>query len=208
MLVLVGALSLSIAGQRAPSGSVAVITYAEPEEASEAFEEPAEEEPPLEPHEALEDPTEEVLDDTWLEPTVVEASPLADVEPTDETWGWRLSPPPPPKKAEPSPTEVAQTAPEPEATQGDSEPLLVEAAPPPYPALARRRGWQGTVLCRIAVGPDGAVAEARLERSSGYSVLDDAALEAVREWRFQPGLRSGKRATIEVLHQVRFQLDA
>lgn len=49
-----------------------------------------------------------------------------------------------------------------------------------YPALARERGWQGTVLVGVAVGSDGALTSARLLRSSGYPLLDDSSLASLR----------------------------
>jgi protein TonB len=55
--------------------------------------------------------------------------------------------------------------------------------PPEYPRIARRRGWQGTVLLRVKVAENGRVREAWVERSSGFRILDDAALAAARKWR-------------------------
>ena len=58
---------------------------------------------------------------------------------------------------------------------------------PPYPMLARRRGDQGVVLLRVHVRADGSVVAAEIKQSSGSSLLDDAALQTVREsWRFIP----------------------
>jgi periplasmic protein TonB len=58
---------------------------------------------------------------------------------------------------------------------------------PPYPMLARRRGDQGVVLLRVHVRVDGSVVTAEIKQSSGFSLLDDAALQTVREsWRFIP----------------------
>ncbi|NOT52981.1 MAG: energy transducer TonB [Deltaproteobacteria bacterium] len=58
---------------------------------------------------------------------------------------------------------------------------------PPYPMLARRRGDQGVVLLRVHVRVDGSVMTAEIKQSSGFSLLDDAALQTVREsWRFIP----------------------
>lgn len=55
---------------------------------------------------------------------------------------------------------------------------------PPYPAVARSRGMQGTVQLSITFGPDGRVTSANVARSSGYSELDRAAADWVRRrWR-------------------------
>jgi protein TonB len=49
-----------------------------------------------------------------------------------------------------------------------------------YPALARRNGWEGTVLLGLRVEPDGQLDKIRLERSSGYAVLDNSALNSLK----------------------------
>ena len=49
-----------------------------------------------------------------------------------------------------------------------------------YPTLARRRGWSGKVDVAFLIAPDGNVSDLRIETSSGFPVLDDKALEAVR----------------------------
>jgi protein TonB len=55
---------------------------------------------------------------------------------------------------------------------------------PQYPAASRRAGESGTVLLDIVIGPNGAPTEINVERSSGYTALDQAAVTAVRLWRF------------------------
>lgn len=49
-----------------------------------------------------------------------------------------------------------------------------------YPMLARRRGWSGEVEIVFKITPDGSVSELRIVTSSGFSVLDDQALAAIR----------------------------
>jgi protein TonB len=63
-------------------------------------------------------------------------------------------------------------------------------APPRYPLVARRKGWEGTVVIELRVSDSGRVQEARIEKSSGYAILDDAALGAVRSWRIAPNGRA------------------
>lgn len=57
---------------------------------------------------------------------------------------------------------------------------------PEYPLIARRRGQQGTVLLNLTVSASGRPTEISLKRSSGYQLLDQAALKAVRNWEFEP----------------------
>jgi TonB family protein len=49
-----------------------------------------------------------------------------------------------------------------------------------YPPLARSRGWEGTVLLGLRVEADGQLDKIRLERSSGYAVLDNSALNSLK----------------------------
>jgi protein TonB len=60
---------------------------------------------------------------------------------------------------------------------------------PPYPLAARRHGLEGRVLLTAHVRADGRCAEVRLRASSGHELLDHAALETVRRWRFLPARR-------------------
>ena len=82
----------------------------------------------------------------------------------------------------------------------DARPLASKNSPPRYPEMARRNGWQGVVLVRVTVLPDGRVRSASLFRGSGYAILDQSALDAVRRWHFQPRISSGLavESTIEV----------
>jgi TonB family protein len=61
---------------------------------------------------------------------------------------------------------------------------------PEYPALARGAHVEGTVGIVVTVGQDGAVKQAVVRRHVGP--LDDAALRAIRQWRFEPMLFNGK----------------
>ena len=73
---------------------------------------------------------------------------------------------------------------------------------PEYPAEARRLGQQGLVLIGVEVGADGHAHGLTLKRSSGYRLLDDAAMQAVRRWLFEPartgGLPVASRADVPV----------
>ncbi len=60
---------------------------------------------------------------------------------------------------------------------------------PHYPGIARSRHWEGLVLLRVYVTPDGRCGNLNLARSSGHEVLDESAVAAVRNWQFVPGKR-------------------
>jgi protein TonB len=89
----------------------------------------------------------------------------------------------------------------------DAVPLYAENPPPPYPGLARRRGYEGTVLLEVLVDRHGQVATLRVIQSSGYAVLDRAAMTSVERWRFKAGMRAGQPVGMWVRVPIRFQLE-
>jgi periplasmic protein TonB len=79
--------------------------------------------------------------------------------------------------------------------------------PPDYPRRARRLGLEGEVLIRARVHPDGECDDLVLRQSSGHALLDQAAMEAVRMWRFRPARRGDERIARWVEIPVRFRLE-
>jgi len=79
--------------------------------------------------------------------------------------------------------------------------------PPDYPRLARRRGYEGQTRLNVEVLKTGKVGRIEIAASSGFDLLDEAALDAVKGWRFVPGTRDGERISQWVVVPVRFRLD-
>lgn len=77
---------------------------------------------------------------------------------------------------------------------------------PVYPELARKRGQEGTVRLRAHVDEKGRVITVEVAQSSGWRMLDVAAVKTVRRWRFQPGMRAGIAVQGTVMIPVRFSL--
>ncbi len=77
---------------------------------------------------------------------------------------------------------------------------------PKYPMIARRNGYEGVVLLKVWVLESGKVGRIELEESSGYGVLDKAALKAVENWIFIPGKRNGMSISSWVTIPIRFEL--
>jgi protein TonB len=87
---------------------------------------------------------------------------------------------------------IAQTAVASGPTGDVARPVAAAGNPvPAYPRQARLKGWEGTVVLAVTVGPDGRCRSLAVASSSGFAVLDRAALAAVRHWRFEPARRNG-----------------
>jgi len=119
-----------------------------------------------------------------------------------------------------APPEAAPIAPPvqpaPEATRLAPEPVLelprynaayLSNPPPAYPLAARRRGIEGTVLVRAEISAGGACLRAELKKSSGNGMLDQAAVDAVKEWRFVPARRGSQALAAWVEVPITFKLE-
>ncbi|GGD54012.1 energy transducer TonB [Caballeronia grimmiae] len=113
---------------------------------------------------------------------------------------------------DPTPPAPPQPAPPPPAAPAIGKPTMDLAAPknvahlscniaqPDYPAMSRRRGETGTAMVKLTVGLSGKIEDVKLQKSSGSSRLDDAALDAVRSSACTPYKENGEaiRATATV----------
>jgi len=79
--------------------------------------------------------------------------------------------------------------------------------PPKYPAGALRQRLEGTTLVRVEVLADGSSGEVVLHQSSGFRPLDEAALDAVEQWRFKPATVFGEPVKQWVNIPVTFRID-
>jgi protein TonB len=78
---------------------------------------------------------------------------------------------------------------------------------PLYPPAARRLGVQGKVLLRVQVSVEGRATTVELFQSSGSTALDQAAISAVRKWRFVPAKQGAELAAAWVLVPINFKLN-
>jgi len=83
-------------------------------------------------------------------------------------------------------------------------PRYSENSPPSYPSIARRRGYEGVVMLSVKVMADGSVGELRIKETSGRSILDRAAVKAVKKWKFKPAFREDVPVPMWVEIPVRF----
>ncbi len=77
---------------------------------------------------------------------------------------------------------------------------------PRYPWQARVMGWQGRVILKARVMPEGKPADLQVSQGSGHPILDEAALVALSRWRFVPARRKGRAVASWVEIPVQFQL--
>jgi len=75
---------------------------------------------------------------------------------------------------------------------------------PVYPDVALKARVQGVVICEVLVGPDGRVKDVHVLRS--IPLLDQAAVDAVRQWEFTTTLRNGDPVSIVMTVTVNFTL--
>lgn len=145
-------------------------------------------------------------------------------------------PPPEPVKPEPKPTMIATERPTPAAIEvpPQEEPEPVESPPPAapevgdvepeiippnfvaaylnnpapnYPQMSIRLREEGTVMLRVLVSPTGVADTVKIEKSSGYSRLDDAAADIVKKrWRFVPAKKGDTAVSAWVLIPLSFEL--
>jgi TonB family protein len=82
-----------------------------------------------------------------------------------------------------------------------------DAPKPKYPDTARRDGKEGRVLLRVLVNEEGRTASVQVNRSSGAEALDQAAVEAIKRWRFSPARYGDKPVESWVRIPIDFRLN-
>lgn len=115
--------------------------------------------------------------------------------------GLGIAPPaPPPKPAAPPPPPPAPVI---QAREGAN---YLKNPRPSYPTRAQREGWEGTTLLRVQVSPLGKPGTIQVQTSSGRTVLDEAAIEAVKHWTFIPATQGGSPISGWVTVPIVFKL--
>ncbi len=135
-------------------------------------------------------------------------------------------PRPRPKEIEPVPSEepapaVKEVAPLAAQDASPPSPVVLDAEPdypdykasylnnarPPYPLVARRMGFQGKVILNVEVLAEGKAGQVLLQQSCGHEILDNAALQTVKTWKFSPARRFGQPVTQWFLVPIKFSLE-
>ena len=93
------------------------------------------------------------------------------------------------------------------ARAAGAPPSGMEREPPvPPPAWVVKSNGYAQVLLKVLVGVDGKPEEVTVERSSGSRLLDQAAIDAVKNWMFNPGSKGGKPSRGYALVPIEFNL--
>lgn len=88
---------------------------------------------------------------------------------------------------------------------GVSAPTLIYKIEPEYSEEARKVKFQGMVVLSVIVDTGGTVKNIKVIRSLGLG-LDEKAVEAIKKWRFRPGMKNGKAVAVHVTIEVNFRL--
>jgi TonB family protein len=91
------------------------------------------------------------------------------------------------------------------AGRGVTAPALLYKVEPEYSEEARKAKYQGIVVLYVEVDPAGRAQNVRVLQRLGLG-LDEKAIDAVRKWRFRPGLKDGKPVTVAATVEVNFRL--
>jgi protein TonB len=88
----------------------------------------------------------------------------------------------------------------------DQPPRPLVRASPAYPPRARARGLTGQVVLGLLIGPQGEVQQIQVLEASPPGVFDQAALDAARQWRFEPARYRAQPVRVWARQVVHFQL--
>jgi len=130
-------------------------------------------------------------------------------------------PEPTPREADPVPLEAPAQKEEAQPAQPAAtppSPVVLDAQPdyradylnnprPPYPMVARRMGYHGKVILNVEVLAEGKAGQVLLYQSCGHEILDNAALQTVKGWRFTPARHFGQPVTQWFLVPIKFSLE-
>lgn len=91
-------------------------------------------------------------------------------------------------------------------TKVDVNPIPVKTPPPEFPLQLKRDGVGGVVAVSIVIDETGAVVSATVAKSSNPG-FDDAALAAIKKWKFKPAQKDGAPVKIKVTVPIRFNVE-
>ena len=109
----------------------------------------------------------------------------------------------PSKTKEPKETEPSEKR---EAVFHNALPVKHQNKRPKYPDLAWDRSYEGKGILEVEINENGTVDFIRIEKSSGYSVLDKAAIKAIRKWKYIPAKKGNRSIRSKLMVPFEFKL--
>ncbi|HLH32690.1 MAG TPA: energy transducer TonB, partial [Terriglobia bacterium] len=88
---------------------------------------------------------------------------------------------------------------------GVSPPSVISSVKPQYPDTARNAKLQGTVVVEAIILEDGSLTVSKVVRGLGMG-LDESAIDALKQWKFKPGMKDGKPVKVRLNIEVNFNL--
>lgn len=77
---------------------------------------------------------------------------------------------------------------------------------PPYPLIARKKGFEGKLILEVLVNEDGSVKSTSIRESSGYEILDNVSKKTVEKWIFIPAKKMGQAVKDNIQVPIKFVL--
>lgn len=102
---------------------------------------------------------------------------------------------------------AVQTAPIEAAPAAEQSLQVTRRVDPVYPAASRRAGEEGTVTFRVLVDANGRGRDFQVAQSSGFPKLDQAAMDAIKRWKFAAAVKNGAAVEAYTTVRVTFRLD-
>ncbi len=138
-----------------------------------------------------------------VQPRILAVSPMPNAPEAPAAF---VVPAPPPEPAiPPAPTFVP--APPAPIIAARFDAAYLQNPSPIYPAISRRLSEEGKVVLRVHVNTTGQATEVAIRTPSGYARLDNAARDAVQQWRFVPARRGDSPIDAWVLVPIVFKLE-
>lgn len=128
--------------------------------------------------------------------------PLPKAPPSERAVKAPEPSPPPPVEEPAAPPPPAEPQPAP-VILPNAEASELNNPAPAYPRQSQRLKEKGTVTLEILVKADGTVGDIQVKKSTGFKRLDDAAVKAIRRWRFIPASQGG--VAIDYRYEIDFE---
>ncbi|HEU5079518.1 MAG TPA: energy transducer TonB [Opitutaceae bacterium] len=88
----------------------------------------------------------------------------------------------------------------------DQAPTLIDQVPPEYPSILQKGGVEGKVQLQIIVDPKGVPQQVQVSEAT-HTLFVQPAIDAVRHWRYRPGLKGGQPVATQIPVTMSFQRD-